>query len=38
MNVEIGTEDVQFPEKEQINRVYVAVQRAVTPDQDHPAE
>jgi hypothetical protein len=25
MNVEIGTEDVQFPEKEYINGIFIAV-------------
>ncbi len=30
MNMEIGTEAAQFPEKEHINEVYVAVQRPET--------
>jgi hypothetical protein len=28
MNVEIGTEPTQFPEKEYINRIFVAVYRS----------
>jgi hypothetical protein len=31
MNMEIGTEAVQFPEKEYINGIFLAVQSAASP-------
>jgi hypothetical protein len=34
MNVEIGTEAVQFPEKKYINRIFVAVYYPVEADFD----
>ncbi len=37
MNVEIGTETAQFPEKEYINGISVAVRAALPPKQATPA-
>ncbi len=36
MNVEIGAEAVQFPEKEYINRIAVAVQQRSCADVNSP--
>jgi hypothetical protein len=35
MNVEIGTEAAQFPEKEYINGIFVAVQDVLTDGSGH---